>query len=70
MDHKEPDSARNIQTAHEDQEGHPVGRRVMDEWVLCKHRRLVCEERDHQKVYRESGETGGLHATVFQPNQT
>lgn len=54
MDHKEPDSARNIQTAHEDQEGHPVGRRVMDEWVLCKHRRLVCEERDHQKGYIEN----------------
>jgi putative transposase len=26
------------------------GRRVVDEWVLCEHRRIVCRERDHQTV--------------------
>ena len=27
---------------------------AVDQWVSCSHRRIVCEERGHQKVWRES----------------
>jgi len=29
-------------------------RSAVVEWLFCEHRRIVCGERDHQKIYRES----------------
>jgi len=43
---------------------------AVGQWVSCSHRRIVCGERDHQKVWRESREAGRIYGAVFQLRRT